>query len=151
MALLTGRARHKLRASDAATPEPAPVQEYVVQPGDTLSGIARQHRIATAALLALNGLSWSSGICAGQRLAVPALFLSGETAPISLTGEIIRHHIQAGETVSAIAEHYGITRAAILSANGLHPTSMIFVNQVLLIPAVSIDTRASVVVQAIAG
>lgn len=126
---------------EAQSPETA---EYRVLDGDTFSSIARAHHIPTAKLLAMNGLSWSSGLAAGQRLAVPA-----NAAPQSqpLAGDIVRHRIQAGETVSAIAAQHGVTRQAILRANGLHPTSLIFIGQVLLIPAVSVDTQATAAVR----
>lgn len=144
------RGRHKAapirRLHTAAPVEPSvPDPEYLVLAGDTFSSIARAHHIPTAKLLAMNGLSWSSGLTPGQRLAVPA-----GSSPVAAPahGEITRHRIRSGETVSAIAAQYGITRSAILSANGLHPTSLIFIGQMLSIPAVSVDTQATAVVRA---
>ncbi|MFM6974327.1 MAG: LysM peptidoglycan-binding domain-containing protein [Agromyces sp.] len=139
------RGRHKAapvtRLTPASPAQPAAeTSEYLVVDGDTFSSIARAHGIPTAKLLAMNGLSWSSGLAAGQRLSVPA-GISAEAPPAQ--HDITRHRIEAGETVTAIGARYGVTRHAILRANGLHPTSMIFIGQVLLIPAVSVDTRAT--------
>ena len=144
------RGRHKA-APVRRLPTPAPevtepsTVEYLVLDGDTFSSIARAHHIPTAKLLAMNGLSWSSGLAAGQRLAVPA-----NVAPQSLplAGDIVRHRIEAGETGTAIATRHGVTREAVLRANGLHPTSLIFIGQILLIPAVSVDTQATAAVRA---
>lgn len=124
------------------TPAEAPVeQEYLVCDGDTFSSIARMHHIPTAKLLAMNGLSWSSGIAAGQRLSVPAGITPAAHIPAHT--DITRHCIAEGETVTAIAAQHGVTRRAILSANGLHPSSLIFIGQILVIPAVSVDTQAT--------
>lgn len=144
------RGRHKaapirrLITPVAQTPAPSEV-EYLVLDGDTFSSIARAFHVPTAKLLAMNGLSWSSGLAAGQRLLVPAT--ADHPAHAAPAGEIVRHRIEAGETVSAIAAQHGVTREAILRANGLHPTSLIFIGQILLIPAVSIDTQATAAVR----
>ncbi|MDW8479318.1 MAG: N-acetylmuramoyl-L-alanine amidase [Xanthomonadales bacterium] len=47
-----------------------PPRRHVVQRGETLSGIARQHRVSVAALRAANGLS-SDRVRAGAVLAIP--------------------------------------------------------------------------------
>ncbi len=138
-------ARHGLHSRRRTTPPRDPVhavpeREHLVRAGDTLSSIAREYGIATAALLAMNGLSWSSGITTGQRLSVPGSAVTSQPSPHL---DVVRHTIAAGETVSMIAERYGVRREAVLSANGLHPTSLIFIGQVLLIPEVSVDTQAS--------
>jgi len=46
-------------------------QMYTVRAGDTLSGIAEQHRVAVSALRAANGLGKSSLIKPGQKLRIP--------------------------------------------------------------------------------
>lgn len=43
---------------------------HTVKEGDSLQSIAAQHGIPTAALLALNGLSWQTSVHAGQELVV---------------------------------------------------------------------------------
>ena len=49
----------------------AAVLTYKLQPGDTLSGVARQHDTTVSALLALNELQDASRVRAGQTLRVP--------------------------------------------------------------------------------
>lgn len=128
-----GRAGSLPVSDDSGRAEPAPPDmEYVVQAGDTFSLIARAHGIATARLLALNGLSWSSGIAPGQRLRVE--WGEGQISAGRDT-DLRRHSISHGETVSGIAARYGLSRAEVLRANGLHPTSAIFIGQTLVIPS----------------
>ncbi|WP_448809816.1 LysM peptidoglycan-binding domain-containing protein [Agromyces bauzanensis] len=111
----------------------API-EYVVADGDTVSGIAERFGLATAEVLALNGLSWSSLIFAGQRLALPGgAPAAAEPAPAP-EPEIAKHVVVEGDTVSGIAAAYGLDVASILSANGLGPTSLIFPGESIVLP-----------------
>jgi LysM repeat protein len=114
----------------AATPG-----EYVVVDGDTVSGVAERFGVATAEVLALNGLGWSSLIFPGQRLALPdgAPAAAPTPAPPS-PPEITKHVVAAGETVSGIAAAYGLDVASVLSANGLGPSSLIFPGESIVLP-----------------
>lgn len=58
--------------SSAPTPKPKPTyRTYVVQPGDTLSGIAHRFDTTVAALAALNNISDPSKLRVGQVLRIP--------------------------------------------------------------------------------
>lgn len=118
-----------VRVAATATP-PA---EYLVVEGDTVRGIAERFGLATAEVLALNGLSWSSLIFPGQRLALPA----GAAAPAPLPPaetEIRKHVVVEGDTVIGIAAAYGVDAASILSANGLGSSSLIFPGESIVLP-----------------
>lgn len=110
---------------------------YRVVAGDTVSGIAGRFGLATASVLALNGLSWSTVIFPGQTLRLT----KDGTAPApsvppqaSNTG---RYTIVSGDTVSKIAARFGLSTQTILSANGLSMTSVIYPGQTLAIPSSS--------------
>lgn len=115
------------RAMTAAIP-PA---EYVVVDGDTVSGIAERFGLATAEVLARNGLSWSSLIFPGQRLALPGG--AAAAAPPS-EPEIRKHVVVEGDTVSGIAAAYGLDVGNVLSANGLGASSLIFPGESIVLP-----------------
>ncbi|MBX5466743.1 MAG: cell wall hydrolase [Firmicutes bacterium] len=57
-------------AAAHASPPPLPTAPYIVEPGDTLWGIAMRFHTSVAALMAVNHLH-SSLIWAGSRLAIP--------------------------------------------------------------------------------
>lgn len=58
-------------ASDPGMPQPSPVREHVVKPGETLSAIARQYDIHVDALRFLNNLG-DNDLSVGSRLRIPA-------------------------------------------------------------------------------
>ncbi|WP_349898220.1 muramidase family protein [Parafrigoribacterium soli] len=110
---------------------------YRVQAGDTVSSIAGKYGLATASVLALNGLGWKSVIFPGQVL---KLTKSGAapTPPRAQTPSSGRYTITSGDTVGKIASKFGVSTQAVLSANGLSHSSIIYPGQTLAIPTVSV-------------
>ncbi|WP_353813905.1 LysM peptidoglycan-binding domain-containing protein [Agromyces sp. SYSU T00266] len=123
----------------AAPASAAIPQEVVVAQGDTVSAIAERFGLSTAEVLAENGLSWSSLIFPGQRLALP-----GGTPNAAATQDtgIARHIVAPGDTMIAIAAEYGLDVEVVLSANGLGRASLIFPGQAITIPG-GVRTAAS--------
>ncbi len=65
------------------TPPPTGSQTYIVQPGDTLSAIARRFNTTVTAIAQASGISNINRIYVGQRLTIPG---SGTTPPPANTG-----------------------------------------------------------------
>lgn len=124
--------------SAAATVAAAAPGVYRVVAGDTVSSIAGKYGLATASVLALNGLGWKSVIFPGQilRLTKDGSALTPAPTPRAATGSQ-RYTIVSGDTVGKIAAHFGTTPQAVLSANGLSKTSIIYPGQTLSIPGVT--------------
>ncbi len=59
-------------------PTPTPAGMYVIQPGDTLSGLAEQFGTTVDELMAANGLTDPNALQAGQTLLVPSLLPAGD-------------------------------------------------------------------------
>jgi LysM repeat protein len=133
-------------ALKAAAPAPAPAPArpvaasgtYAVRSGDTVSAIAKRHGVSVAAVLTANRLGWSSIIYPGQKLTIPgkAVPASATTpaAPAPATPVAASHVVQAGDTVTAIAQRHGVSIDAVLAANGLSRSSIIYPGQKLAIP-----------------
>jgi len=131
--------RAAVAAATAIRATIAPPALYTVGEHDTLPDIAQRYGLSTASLLALNGLSWSTAIHAGQILKLTASGPIAEVVPIRETPAIPdaqRHVVVAGETLAAIAAASGIAVEWLLSANGFSPSSIIYPGQIITIPAV---------------
>ncbi|GAA1062293.1 LysM peptidoglycan-binding domain-containing protein [Agromyces bracchium] len=115
-----------------AMPASTVPSEVVVAQGDTVSAIAERYGLSTAEVLAENGLSWSSLIFPGQRLALPG---GAPNFTVESDAGIARHIVAPGDTMIAIAAEYGLDVDVVLSANGLGRASLIFPGQAITIPA----------------
>ena len=111
-----------------AVANPSNTAIYVVKRGDTLIGIARRFGTSVAAIQQANNLRGTI-IYVGQRLKIPTKS-SGDTNKKPKT---IIHIVRRGETLSAIAQRYGVTVAQIKKLNGLKNGNLIRVGQKLLI------------------
>ena len=118
-------------STPTATPAPTATTHVVVE-GDTLSAIADQYGVTVEAIMEENDISDASLIFVGQELTIPAATTGSEDATTP-DGGSQTHVVVEGDTLSAIAEQYGVTIEAISEANGL-TNSVIFVGQELTIP-----------------
>jgi LysM repeat protein len=105
---------------------------YKVQPGDTLSGIAARYGTTVDAIVTANNLP-SRTIYAGQTLVIPSPGSpgAGQSNPPASSSTYV---VQAGDNLTVLAQRFGTTRQALAAANGISPSSMLYVGQVLNIP-----------------
>lgn len=111
-----------------APPAPAPQTAstiYVVNPGDTLSGIAAKFGTSYQHLAAINGIANPNLIYAGQRLNVGAL--AAPETPHTYT-------VVSGDNLSVIAARHGTTWQVLQSINGLANPNFITPGEVLRLP-----------------
>ncbi|MDQ1587343.1 MAG: hypothetical protein QOJ77_508 [Microbacteriaceae bacterium] len=106
---------------------------YTVVNGDTVTGIAGRFGLSTAGVLALNGLSWKSLIFAGQTLVLTETAVA-TPAPAPVASSISKYTVVTGDTISHIAAAHGLSVQAVLSANGLSRSSLIFPGQAITLP-----------------
>jgi LysM repeat protein len=119
---------HALSAVQASVPA-----TYTVRTGDTVSAIAARYGLATASVLAVNGLGWKSLIFPGQ-----VLRLSGATSTAPVVSRPTRYTIKSGDTISGIAERFGLSTQGLLALNKLSRTSIIYPGQVIRLAGSSI-------------
>lgn len=95
---------------------------HIVEPGDTLSVIARDYGVSSAELAAANGITNVHFIRIGQAIRVPR-------------AEPVVHVVVAGDTVSHLARNYGVSAAEIVRLNELANPDRIRIGQQLRLPA----------------
>jgi LysM repeat protein len=123
------------------TPTPVPPLAHQVQQGETLLVIAEDYDTTVEDILALNPDVDPNLLSVGQVLLIPAGTATpvptptfDPNAPTPTPGPII-HIVAPGETLSTIAEQYGISVELLRQANGLPiGNDTIVVNQPLVIP-----------------
>lgn len=116
---------------------------YTVAAGDTISSIAGRFGLATASVLALNGLGWKSVIFPGQKLSLGGAGVTPIASTAVKTTATSRYTIVSGDTISRIAAKFGLGVQTLLSANGLSASSIIYPGQTVAVPSVNSTAAVS--------
>ncbi len=95
--------------------------DYVVQPGDTLSVIAKRNGVSTRDLAAANSITDYQLIRVGQKLTVPS--------------STSQYTVKSGDTLSGIAKKTGVRSADLMALNNLSDPHLIRVGQKLQVPS----------------
>jgi N-acetylmuramoyl-L-alanine amidase len=107
---------------------------YVVQQGDTLSGIAAATGTSVSALAAANGLDPSSLLIAGRSLSMAG----GTSAPAASSGGAPHvqgaYTVRPGDTLSALAAGAGVSMSDMAAMNGLDPDGVLVAGTVIKLP-----------------
>ena len=96
---------------------------YVVQAGDTLTGIARRFGTSVVALAELNGIEDASRLFVGMELVIP-----GYEGVAGYFGE---YKVQFGDTLDVIARQSGLSGEQLMALNHIVNPERIFVGQTL--------------------
>ena len=120
---------------------------HTIQPGETLSEIAQQYNIALADLMELNRINDPDAIVSGQILVLP---VPAEATPVSVEVDSnvvdeasvpTEHVVQPGESLSRIAEQYGLALSELMAINGItNPDTIVSGTALRLTPVVDTET-----------
>lgn len=94
---------------------------YRVRAGNTLSGIAASYRTTVSRLAALNHISNPNRIYAGEQLRIPGDSDFG----------MVTYTVQAGDTLSQIADIYDVSVSSLAEENGISNPNRIYPGEVL--------------------
>lgn len=81
---------------------------YTVKAGDTLGSIAQRYGVSVSQLQSINHIQDANLIYAGQRIQVPVS-----------NNKVTQYVIEPGDSLSAIAQHFGITEQELYLANSV--------------------------------
>lgn len=147
-------------ASNANSPADSPVQlqkattaTHIVQPGETLYGIARQYGIKVDDVLSWNNMSKGDNLRTGSRLAIVAQG-NIKTASVATTIDVTAkpatkeraaaHKVRRGETLAQIADDYDISIESLRKANKLGRRGHIAAGMTLILPGAATVAVATV-------
>ncbi len=109
----------------AQSAEPKASTWHTVRTGETLGSIAARYGVTVGDLQRWNELDDPDRVKAGQRLRVGAATPTGSSA--------VSHTVQAGDTLSGIAAHYGVSTSDLQRWNGIDNPSRIKVGDELTV------------------
>ncbi|MBS3967666.1 MAG: LysM peptidoglycan-binding domain-containing protein [Truepera sp.] len=115
-----GQVLRVVRSEEEPEPEPLVV---TINPGDTLWALARRHDSTPEAISAANRIAVNSVLRPGDQLRIPGRYAplnqadQGGAAPPTIT-------VRRGDSLWQIAQRYGTTVAALMSANNLSDTNL---------------------------
>ncbi len=110
---------------------------HVVAWGETLAKIAARYNVTVQAIMSANSISNPDRIYAGQTLIIPG------AGGLPITGDF--YVVQRGDTLSQIAQRYGLSTQLLAAVNGLVNPSRIEVGQQILLPGVQIGSQTPTV------
>jgi LysM repeat protein len=115
-------------------------EEYVVETGDSLSGIARSLGVPLPELLNANHIADPNAIRAGDRLVIPGQQVSTEGDPRERTqvgpaqNGFFYYTVRPGDTLSEIARDFDLPMLAILEYNKLPDEETVYTGLELRLP-----------------
>ncbi|MBZ5526964.1 MAG: transglycosylase SLT domain-containing protein [Acidobacteriia bacterium] len=88
-------------------------RRHRVEPGDTLTSIARRYHVTATNLAEANSLGRSEALHPGQKLVIPA----AQAEP--LRSKLVRYRVRRGDTLSGISDRFGVTSEEVKRWNRL--------------------------------
>lgn len=95
------------------------ISNYVVQPGDTLSGVASKFNITSSTVMWANGITDADALVPGKSLTI-----------LPVTG--LQYTVAAGDTPESLASKYGANPAQIVSFNNAEVKGLVVGSSILI-------------------
>ncbi|AWB09821.1 peptidase M23 family [Thermodesulfobium acidiphilum] len=106
------------------------IQEYTVQPGDTLESIAQKFSINYQTIKLLNDIRDEGYLKVGQKLKIP-----------NMNGVI--YTVQPGDTLGEICDIYGVSQERILKSNNIPNPQELQIGQDIFIPGLDVVSEVA--------
>uniref|UniRef100_A0A486XTG8 Membrane-bound lytic murein transglycosylase D n=1 Tax=Rheinheimera sp. BAL341 TaxID=1708203 RepID=A0A486XTG8_9GAMM len=94
--------------------------DYIVQDGDTLWDISRQHKVTVTQLAKWNGIAQRSALKPGQKLVIWQQKVNTSSDGISRT---VTYKVRRGDSLARIAQRFSVSVADIVKWNNINTTA----------------------------
>jgi len=116
---------------------------YLIQPGDTLLGVAQTTGISMDRLVSMNGITNPDFIVAGDSLSLDGTVPPGTVhGPVQNTPDVL-YTVKAGDTLWDITLATGVTLDSVVQLNSLSNVDQLSIGQVLRLPATAVVQRSA--------
>src|SRR5215831_4969500 len=89
-------------------------RRHRVEPGETLTSLAKKYKVTAAAIAAANSLGGSPALTVGDKLIIPAARPEGESK-----SRLVRYRVRKGDTLSGIADQFSVSTDQLRKWNAL--------------------------------
>jgi membrane-bound lytic murein transglycosylase D len=89
-------------------------RRHRVEPGETLTSLAKKYNVTAAAIAAANSLGGSTALTAGDKLIIPATQPAAETK-----SRLVRYRVRKGDTLGGIADQFSVSTDQLRKWNAL--------------------------------
>lgn len=120
--VISGGLMGSLQSASASDYAATCAQYHAVQRGENLYRIGLRYNLSVTTLQSMNGIRDANRIYAGQNLCV------------KISTPTTTYTVQRGDTLSRIAQRYGVTVTSLAQVNNIYNVNLIYAGQVLKIP-----------------
>ncbi len=99
---------------------------YIVEPGDTLSGIAQKFGTSVQALAEVNGITDPSALLPGTELRIPGFE--------GVMGVLTTRPVAFGESLESLSLRHGVSRETLIRLNRVVNPERLYLGQELILP-----------------
>jgi membrane-bound lytic murein transglycosylase D len=89
-------------------------RRHRVEPGETLTSLAKKYKVTAAAIASANSLGGSTALSAGDKLIIPAMQPASETK-----SRLVRYRVRRGDTLGGIADQFSVSTDQLRKWNAL--------------------------------
>jgi membrane-bound lytic murein transglycosylase D len=89
-------------------------RRHRVEPGETLTSLAKKYKVTAAAIAAANSLGNSTALTSGDKLIIPATQPENETK-----SRLVRYRVRKGDTLGGIADQFSVSTDQLRKWNAL--------------------------------
>jgi peptidoglycan lytic transglycosylase D len=89
-------------------------RRHRVEPGETLTSLAKKYKVTAAAIAAANSLGGATALTSGDKLIIPATQPASETK-----SRLVRYRVRKGDTLGGIADQFSVSTDQLRQWNAL--------------------------------